>query len=31
MDFVKGATIVNHLHNKSLIDTLAVEQAQAAV
>jgi hypothetical protein len=31
MDFVKGGTIVNHLHNKSLIDTMDGEQIRAAV
>lgn len=31
MDFVKGATMVNHLHNKSIIDTMDNEQIRAAV
>jgi len=31
MDFVKGVTMVNHLHNKSLIDTMDGEQIRAAV
>ena len=31
MDFVKGGTLVEHLHNKTLIDTMHNEQVRAAV
>ena len=31
MDFVKGGTMVNHLHNKSLIENMHGEQIGAAV